>query len=198
MKKKILCVILLSILVCFAFTFFGCQKKDVPRTLEDVERLTREKFFDENGEPILTIWTNLMKDKPEEIEKLNITGFTCSKIKDVTTGKEIGYWVEFDNMGYKYGKLGSNYSSGYANFFSYKESPFKKWDIEQERRYVNLYNGSVAPFVGIMTDGIILSAGTYENIQNKNMRGSFNAYDPEKKEWLIYDTISEWLESKEK
>ena len=178
--------------------FFGCRQKDddIPYTLADVERLTREKFFDENGNPILMYWENAMTNVPKEKKMpLHITGFTCSLIKDVNTGKEDGYFVEFDNTGYKYGKFGQSYShSGYGHF-KYEESPFKRLDVEQERRYVNLLPRT-ASFVGIMEDGLILDYRTYENIKIGNSEESFRAYDPEKKEWIYYDTIEEWMKLK--
>ena len=207
--KRIIVIIIVLVLaaggsVLLVGLFKGWHWDKIPYTLKAVERLTREQYFDENGNPILEYWTNQMMDYSksprtvkdyEAMRKLNITGFTCSKIKDVTTGKEEGYWIEFDNMGYRYGAFGRNYYSGLNGHFSYKESPFKKWGIEPERRYVNLNSGS-APFVGIMKDGLILSSHTYEGMEEKNLQADFRAYDPEKKEWIHYDTIEEWMRAK--
>jgi hypothetical protein len=187
-------------MVCFVqvFLFAGCRNKKIPYTLKDVERFTREAYFDEDGNPILDLWINSAKNikfdngiDSEAIEKLNITGFTCSLIKDVTTGKYTGYYVEFENMGYFYGKFGSDF---YMRRFSYRESPFKRMGIEQERRYANLIP-LTTPGVFIMKDGLIISSYTYEAMEKNDMHARFCAYDPKNKEWVFCDTIENWLNS---
>lgn len=65
--KRIIVIIIVLVLAAggsalLVGLFKGWHWDKIPYTLKAVERLTREKYFDEDGNPILEYWTNQMMD----------------------------------------------------------------------------------------------------------------------------------------
>lgn len=206
MKKKVKTVLCCMLLFVFCLLFVGCDKgketSQIPLTVEDVKRLTEEKFFDEEGNAYKEYWENCWLNREENAlwhyNGEEITGFEVQRIKGFD-GEDDCFLIEFAPTGHFIGKFGKTFA---ATSFQAYPSPFKIYDVPQERRYA--YDVGDGRFIcGIDREpGKIVQITATSSLQKifsspygagTNRRGYFNAYLSAERRWE--ETYTGYLDS---
>ena len=144
MKKKILCVILLSVLVCSLFVFSSCGKErdytEEPLTKEEIRSYVEKKYFDKDGNFINWYFENASNGYAlkEPFKEADITDFDVQFIKDAH-GNEKFFLVEFEPTFHIFGyrEEAFEYPNKWQPSFWLRPfpSPYKILGINEEERY---------------------------------------------------------------
>ncbi len=153
--RNLAIVLTLSITIFCGAIFTSCNKEEEPEptplTIEEIEQLVQNDFFNEDGSLKLNYWKwwyendrfNMMRPEIQTMLEnvvlgvTPVTGFEVSLIQD-KNGEYTSYLVEFEPIGHICGKI-TDYS---AIKFEFYPSPFKLLNVPKEERYFDIFSFS--------------------------------------------------------
>ena len=208
MRKIVKMVICCILLLVMCLPIVGCSgghneknKNFSLMTVEEVENLVQKEFFDETGRAYTywweNSWINWAENATWHYTGEDITGFVVQRIKSFE-GEESCYLVEFEPTGHYIGSLKNDRLTG--EFQPYP-SPFKMYNIPQDRRYAYIC-GSARPSCGIdWQPGYIVHFTGLENVLSDYEMALYgDVFDSAGKKWIsnvylgIYDKESQsWV-----
>ena len=144
MKKRLLCIFLLSVLACTMFVFASCGKErdytEEPLTKEEIRSYVEKKYFDKDGNFINWYFENASNGYAlkEPFKEADITDFDVQFIKDAH-GNEKFFLVEFEPTFHIFGyrEEAFEYPNKWQPSFWLRPfpSPYKILGINEEERY---------------------------------------------------------------
>ena len=201
MKKRLLCIFLLSVLVCTLFVFSSCGKErdytEEPLTKEEIRSYVEKKYFDKDGNFINWYFENASNGYAlkEPFKEADITDFDVQFIKDAN-GKERFFLVEFEPNFHIYGYRDQALEDPNRWQLSFWlrpfPSPFKILNVKEDERYME------TPFFATKRDGYLVAIddeALYGRYLTETRTGKWNGGTSETPTLVTYDyEANEWIQ----
>ncbi len=152
MKKvlKIVTISVLALLVALAVLAvlvyngqINAEEKYITRTDEEIKDLIRQVFYDDVGNPIVSIWEDKLKRsglgigiQMEILRHTGEDGFELYKIRNTHNGEYSFFLIEFEPYGHCVGYISQKEGKSFSYAFYPYPSPYKILDIPIEEGYI--------------------------------------------------------------